>query len=64
MAGDPDVQVCEFTSVGVWLGVDKRMPRTPAVFERKRKWRLDETGDEASRTMWAENYSSAKERPE
>eukprot|EP00972_Heterocapsa_arctica_P003416 510218-Heterocapsa_arctica.AAC.1 len=41
-----------------------RMPRTPAVFERKREWKLDEAGDVAPRTKWAESYTSAKERPE
>ena len=39
---DPDAYFCEWWSRGVWLGSDKRrLPRTPAIFERKIKWRLD-----------------------
>ena len=26
----------------VWMGVDEKMPRTPAVFERKFRWKLPE----------------------
>ena len=46
--GDPDYMIAEesthsFTT-GVPIGVGHRLPRTPAVFERRRKWRnLDET---------------------
>ena len=39
---DPDARFCEFWSRGVWLGSDERkLPRTPAIFDRERKWRLD-----------------------
>ena len=39
-AGDPDWEVLDQYARGVRVGVGVRMPRTPAVFNPKRKWRL------------------------
>ena len=39
-AGDPDWRVMDTFARGVRIGVGVRMPRTPAVFPPKRKWRL------------------------
>ena len=39
-AGDPDWRVMDTYARGVCIGVGVRMPRTPAVFPPKRKWRL------------------------
>ena len=39
-AGDPDWRVMDTYAKGVHIGVGVRMPRTPAVFPPKRKWRL------------------------
>jgi hypothetical protein len=47
----------------VWLGVDKKLPRTPSVFERKLKWRLSYKARDPIATE-AANYVSAKDRPE
>ena len=47
------------------MGVKRKSPRTPAVFLRKRRWRLDgqseadmDHGDEPQ-AVWRENYRSA-----
>ena len=67
--GDPDWRV--FGSIfakGVPVGVGKRLPRTPAVYERKRRWSLPEratVGSETSESLddgeggWCQNYTSA-----
>ena len=59
--GDPDSHFCAFWARGVWLGSPQRkLPRTPAVFDRKVKWRLAEaTGDDHGE--WQANYSSMEE---
>ena len=57
---DPDEKILDEYAVGVWLGVDKPLPRTPAVFSRKTKWRLREE-EAALRTDWKDNYTSAEE---
>ena len=37
---DPDHYFCERWARGVWLGsMSRKLPRTPAVFDRKTKWR-------------------------
>ena len=48
----------------MWLGSPSRkLPRTPAVFDRKTKWRFPEmTGD--CRSDWQKNYSSIGEHAE
>ena len=67
VADDPDANFINVVSVGVPTGVGIRMPRTPAVYGRKRKWALDKQRDaEAWRSPWEaapwrDNYSSAKE---
>ncbi len=69
LGGDPDHRGMEHFCRGVRLGVGTVMPRTPAVYARKRKWRLDGQGDaafdvEAERRAlggaWRDNYQSAK----
>ena len=58
---DPDHHFCEWGSKGVWLGSDqRRLPRTPAVFERKRRWRF-KFPEENEWSEWRPNYSSAEE---
>ena len=37
---DPDAPALDCYAKGVFLGHNRRMPRTPAVFEEKKKWRL------------------------
>ena len=61
-AGDPDTRVLaqgrHSYATGVPIGVRRKMPRTPAVFPRKVKWRpLDITTEDYD----MHNYSSAKE---
>ena len=40
--GDPDWDFVMGLGKGVPLGYDQQMPRTPAVFEPKTKWALDD----------------------
>lgn len=42
VAGDPDWEFLHRLEEGVSLGVDEEMDRTPAVFEEKTRWNLDE----------------------
>ena len=38
---DPDWHFCEWWARGVWIGAPSRkLPRAPAVFERKTKWKF------------------------
>ena len=59
--GDPDAYFCEFWAKGVWLGSQARkLPRTPAVFDRKVKWKFSEPSEE-HKGEWQTNYSSLRE---
>ena len=55
-AQDPDWEFFQLIKGGVTLGVMEQLPRTPAVFEEKSKWRLDEFLTGA--VLEASNYSS------
>ena len=61
LAGDPDYRVFYSSSVsfakGVTIGIKGRMPRVPAVFDRRTRWRKYEEQAEAPHDK--ENYSSA-----
>ena len=53
---DPDHYYCTWWACGTWLGSKQRkLPRTPAVFDRKLKWRLIEPVDERHHA-WQSNY--------
>ena len=40
---DPDAHFANFWAKGVWLGsVDRKLPRAPAVYDRKTKWPRDD----------------------
>ena len=60
LGNDPDWKIIASASAsfvtGVPIGVDRRMPRTPAVYERKRRWR---PLDESIFVGHKDNYSSA-----
>ncbi len=66
--GDPDWQGIDHYGSGIRLGVGTRLPRTPAVFRRKRRWRLEGQDDpEGWRTasvasVWRDNYTSARDQ--
>ena len=51
---DPDWRFIEETGSGVKLGVDVELPRTPAVFEEKVRWNLDDPDDRMANV--SENY--------
>ncbi len=68
LGGDPDHRGMEHYVKGVRLGVSYRLPRTPAVFARKRRWRLEGQGDPnfdaasercALGDAWRDNYEAA-----
>ena len=54
--GDPDWEVIHEMQDGVNLGVTEDLPRTPAVFEEKKSWRLPEEFDDP--TLEYGNYKS------
>ncbi len=64
-AGDPDSTCIDLIAPGVPIGVGTRLPRTPAVYARKKKWSIAGQQDpEAWRDAWEpqpwrDNYSSA-----
>ncbi len=70
VARDPDVNCWSAYARGVPLGVQDRLPRTPAVYERKRKWRLVEQQDAnlwntpLEELPWRENYASVRPHKE
>ena len=67
-ANDPDGQgITDFVK-GVPLGVGVRMPRLPAIFRRKVRWRLEEQRfsvdapqDQPLDSVWLKNYRSVSE---
>ncbi len=65
-SGDPDWKGMSQFATGIRLGVGVRMPRTPAVYARKRRWRIPEQSDpdawkeQTISGVWRDNYRSAK----
>ena len=58
---DPDAHFANFWAKGVWLGsVDRKLPRAPAIYERKTKWPRDDP-ELALQPEWQTNYSSLRE---
>ncbi len=70
-AGDPDAEAMLGYIEGVAIGVDTRMPRTPAVYARKRRWTLEGQRErkqgyleEVVPLEWRSNYRSARVQAE
>ena len=63
VAGDPDHKSMNKFAEGVRVGWRRKMPRTPAVFERKKQWRLDISFEEEDVHTPA-NYRSSMDRKE
>ncbi len=65
-AGDADHAAVDLIAPGVPIGVNSRMPRTPAVYSRRRKWRLRGQEDPSSWQRpweagdWQRNYETAE----
>ena len=64
MAGDPEVHLGDF-SLGVRVGPGARLPRLPALYPAKKRWRLTEQGDPRNYleqvntvSMWRTNCAS------
>jgi hypothetical protein len=60
---DPDAAAMDSYAVGVRIGVSTGLPRTPAVFEEKTKWRLP-WEDDGVKEVWSQNYKSATDNKE
>ncbi len=64
VSGDPDAAGMDALSVGVPIGVGVRLPRTPALYARKRRWRLpqqyatDAWEQPTTLDCWRDNYKS------
>ncbi len=65
-AQDPDLGSMDRLAVGVPLGVDVKLPRTPAVYPRKVKWSLAQQCDPMAwdrpwgQGIWRDNYASTR----
>ena len=57
---DPDSRFIEEIGSRVMLGVDVELPRTPAVFEEKVRWNLDDPDDKMASV--SENYGTVEEK--
>ena len=60
---DPDADVLDVFATGVPLGFNELLPRTPAVFEEKVHWALEDLSGDLS-VVWADNHPSARAKPE
>lgn len=58
LCGDPDADAMRVYMTGAPLGVDEELPRTPAVWPPRSKWRLPDF-DAGSQNMFCDNYPSA-----
>ena len=68
IAGDPDALNIAAFANGVPIGVGGKLPRQPALYRRKRKWRLKEQKTAvpevtAHGEVWMSNYKSAHAVP-
>jgi hypothetical protein len=62
-AGDPDFRsMRKDFAPGVKIGWKRRMPRTPAVYERMKEWRLKTSEGPAENSEWQANYSTSMDR--
>ena len=43
---DPEKSLFDWLARGTWIGYKEKLPRTPAVFERKTKWALRELAED------------------
>ena len=57
---DPDYRMCELMREGVPIGWQQRLPRTPAIYDRKTRW-WSHVGEEGDNEGWKANYRSAVE---
>ena len=63
LSDDPDQDYWNGLAIGVAVGVGTRMPMTPAVFAKKKRWSLagQKEGMELPSQDHQSNYKSAKE---
>ena len=61
IADDPEAPALDCYASGVVLGHNLCMPRTPAVFEAKKKWRLGYEAPDNHSEEWVKNYKTAEE---
>ena len=64
------IPLVKYLAVGVRLGIGVRLPRLPAIFPPKTKWKLEGQADpnaykqDWSLGAWRDNHTLAKERPD
>ena len=61
IAGHPEAVALDCSATGVCIGHNRRMPRTPAVFEAMKKWRLGYEAPDNHSEEWVKNYKAAGE---
>ena len=61
LVGDPDFKICDTYAKGVPIGYAMKLPRTPAIFERKTKWSVLIERGEVGDYAWGKNYKYAEE---
>jgi hypothetical protein len=64
VCGDPDAEAIDIYCEGVRIGHKLKMPRTPAIYPKKDKWRIKYVDAETVEDQWAPNYRTARERLE
>ena len=64
VCGDPDWAVLDAYAAGVRLGYKQQLPHTPAVFEKKMKWRVEYDDRVQAQKDWSPNYASVKTKME
>ena len=58
---DPDAEALNAYCRGVEIGFKQRMPRAPAIYKEKTKWRFPYEDVKTPTTEWAANYQTARE---
>ncbi len=59
---DPDAEAIDCFCEGVRLGHNMKMPRTPAIYEEKERWRIKYVDQTTAANSWAPNYKTARDR--
>ena len=52
---DPDAPDLDAYAEGVKIGYKMQMPRTPAAYNRKKRWRLEYESNDKDAEEWASN---------
>ncbi len=61
---DPCADAVDWFCEGVRLGHRRKMPRAPAIYREKDRWRIKYVDHSTAAKSWAPNYKTARERLE